>query len=90
MPRSSGADATTGHDLPNMRLVEGLRKVFGMRKACVSPERRAELEERLEFYETACKLSRGPDAGRSKHWLTRARDIEAGLLNALESITRAW
>lgn len=45
-------------------LLGSLRATLSNRKACVDPNRREELSEKCDEYLTACKLAKGPDAGR--------------------------
>ena len=45
--------------------------------------RKSELQRLIDEYETACELSRGPRPARSKHWMTRAWDLEENLKKRL-------
>jgi hypothetical protein len=45
--------------------------------------RKSELQQMIDEYETACELSRGPQPARSKHWETRAWDLEGYLKKRL-------
>ncbi len=41
--------------------------------------KQSELQRVVDEYKAACELAQGPHPGRSKHWKTRAWDLEDDL-----------
>ena len=42
----------------------------------LSAQQQSELQRVVDEYKAACELAQGPDPSRSKHWKTRAWDLE--------------
>jgi len=52
----------------------------------LSAEQQSELRRVVDDYNAACELAQGPHPGRSKHWKTRAWDLESYLKKRLKMV----
>jgi hypothetical protein len=52
----------------------------------LSAREQSELQRLVDEYEAACELAKGPHPGRSKHWKTRAWDLESYLKKRLRIV----
>jgi len=52
----------------------------------LSAHQQSELQRVVDEYKAACELAKGPDPGRSKHWKTRAWELEDDLKRRLRIV----
>ena len=62
----------------NQEIVNAFRKL--------PADQQSEFRRVVDEYKTACELAEGPHPGRSKHWKTRAYDLEAHLKKRLRIV----
>jgi hypothetical protein len=60
---------------PNQDVLSALEEMPGRQQS--------ELQHLVDEYKTACELAQGPNLDRSKHWKTRAWDLECHLKERL-------
>lgn len=74
----------------DVQLIREVRRLAECEKLVTAPERET-IEDRIANYETACRLSRGPDRGRRARWSNVAFERGRELQRWFESITgKAW
>ena len=52
----------------------------------LSAHQQSELQRMVDEYKGACELAQGPHPGRSKHWKTRAWELEDDLKRRLRIV----
>ncbi len=52
----------------------------------LSAQQQSELRRMVDDYKAACELAQGPHPDRSKHWKTRAWDLESYLKKRLRIV----
>jgi len=62
----------------NQEIVSAFRKL--------SARQQSEYQHVVDEYEAACELAQGPHPGRSKHWRSRAYNLEAHLKKRLRMV----
>lgn len=74
----------------DVALLKEIRRLAACEKLVTAPEREAILDK-IEDYQRACKLSRGPDRGRRACWSTVAFERGRELQRWFAAITgREW
>ena len=63
---------------PNQDILNAFREL--------SAQQQSELRRVVDDYDAACELAQGPHPGRSKHWKTRAWDLESYLKKRLRIV----
>ena len=52
----------------------------------LSAHQQSEMQHVVDEYKVACELAKGPDPGRTKHWRTRAWELEDHLKKRLRIV----